>query len=185
MKTLVEQMYQYASYHRNGRNKALHFLGVPSITFALLVPMSWIGLSVGTIHWQQLTLAMAFVVAVSVYYFLLDVPLALGMVSVIAPLLALAHWVGTTMSMTTGLVVFLVTFVGGWIIQLVGHVFEGRKPALADNILQVFVSPIFLLAEALFAMGFRKDTEAEVERLLAERGLYGKQGSDAQSGTPA
>jgi hypothetical protein len=28
---------------------------------------------------------------------------------------------------------FAILFVGGWILQLVGHVFEGRKPRVADK----------------------------------------------------
>ena len=46
-------------------------------------------------------------------------------------------------------------FVGGWILQLVGHVFEGRKPALVDNLFQIFVAPIFLCAEVFFALGYK------------------------------
>jgi uncharacterized membrane protein YGL010W len=42
-----------------------------------------------------------------------------------------------------GWIWFAVLFVGGWILQLVGHVFEGRKPALVDNLFQIFVAPIF------------------------------------------
>jgi uncharacterized membrane protein YGL010W len=38
---------------------------------------------------------------------------------------------------------FAVLFVGGWLLQRAGHVFEGRKPALADNFFQIFVAPIF------------------------------------------
>ena len=50
---------------------------------------------------------------------------------------------------------FAILFVGGWILQLVGHVFEGRKPALADNLFQIFVAPIFLAAEVFFALGLQ------------------------------
>jgi uncharacterized membrane protein YGL010W len=38
----------------------------------------------------------------------------------------------------------------------VGHAFEGRKPALADNLFQIFVAPIFLAAEVFFALGLKK-----------------------------
>jgi len=48
-------------------------------------------------------------------------------------------------------------FVGGWILQLVGHVFEGRRPALVDNVLQIFVAPIFLIAEVFFALGYKPE----------------------------
>merc|ERR1712062_883030 len=39
----------------------------------------------------------------------------------------------------------------GWIAQFVGHgVFEGRKPALMDNLLQVFAAPMFVTLEVLY-----------------------------------
>jgi uncharacterized membrane protein YGL010W len=51
-------------------------------------------------------------------------------------------------------------FVGGWIIQFVGHVFEGRRPALFVNALQVFMAPAFLIAEIFFLLGFQKDLQS-------------------------
>jgi uncharacterized membrane protein YGL010W len=70
--------------------------------------------------------------------------------------------------MLIGAGVFLVSFVGGWVVQLVGHVFEGRKPALTDNLFQIFVAPIFLAAEATFALGMRKQLQARVESMSHE-----------------
>ena len=54
-------------------------------------------------------------------------------------------------------IVFAVFFVGGWIFQFVGHVFEGRRPALMDNLFQAFIGPMFIMAEALMALGLRRD----------------------------
>jgi len=41
MKTLEDQMSVYAAYHQDARNKATHFVGVPVIVLALMVPLSW------------------------------------------------------------------------------------------------------------------------------------------------
>ena len=39
-----------------------------------------------------------------------------------------------------------VMFVGGWILQFIGHYIEGRKPALLDSISQAFFqAPLFSL----------------------------------------
>ena len=40
MKTLVEQLAQYGSYHRDGRNILTHFLGVPMILLAVVIGLS-------------------------------------------------------------------------------------------------------------------------------------------------
>jgi uncharacterized membrane protein YGL010W len=63
---------------------------------------------------------------------------------------------------------FVVFLGGGWVIQLVGHAVEGRKPALADNVLQIFVAPIFLAAEALFALGYKPALHAAVQKRARE-----------------
>jgi len=49
------------------------------------------------------------------------------------------------------------------VIQLVGHYFEGRRPALVDNLLQSLMAPLFLIAEVLFHFGFRKELLDAVE----------------------
>jgi uncharacterized membrane protein YGL010W len=161
VKTLEQQMAVYTAYHRNRWNRLTHFLGVPVIIFSILIPMAWLRLPLGGI---ELSGAALFVAAVLVYYYLLDVPLALAMTAFMVPVVYGAEWVAG-MSWQTGLAVFLATFIGGWALQLVGHVFEGRRPALADNLSQIFVAPLFLVAETAFALGLRRDTQQEVEKL--------------------
>ena len=63
---------------------------------------------------------------------------------------------------------FAVLFVGGWILQFVGHVYEGRRPALTDNLFQIFVAPIFLVAEAFFALGYKPRLREAVQRRAME-----------------
>ena len=160
MKTLDQQMAIYAAYHRNRWNKLTHFIGVPAIIFSILIPMSWV--SIG----GDLTLAHVFVGAVLAYYFLLDVPLALATTAATGALLYAAKLAAAT-GMVSGWIWFGIFFIGGWILQLVGHVFEGRKPALADNLFQIFVAPIFLVAEVFFALGLKRDVLEKVEAHLA------------------
>jgi uncharacterized membrane protein YGL010W len=65
---------------------------------------------------------------------------------------------------------FASLFVGGCILQLVCHVIEVRKPALVDNLFQIFVSPIFLAAEVFFALGYKPRLHAAMqERALRMR----------------
>jgi uncharacterized membrane protein YGL010W len=154
----------YAAYHRNRWNRLTHFIGVPAIIFAILIPMSWVSLG------EDVSLAHVFLGAVLAYYFLLDVPLALA-TAVASAALFLAAKLAAGTGIASGWIWFGVFFVGGWIFQLVGHVFEGRKPALADNLFQIFVAPIFLVAEAFFALGFKRDLLKKIETKLAS-GTY-------------
>jgi uncharacterized membrane protein YGL010W len=160
VKTLEDQMAVYAAYHRNRWNRLTHFIGVPAIIFAILIPMSWVSFGEGV------TLAHLFLGAVLAYYFLLDVPLALATAVAVAALFHAAKLAAGT-GVASGWIWFGVFFVGGWIFQLVGHVFEGRKPALADNLFQIFIAPVFLAAEMFFALGLKRDVLKKIEERLA------------------
>jgi len=151
MKSLEDQMSFYAAYHQDGRNKATHFVGVPAIMLSLFIPLAWLRAEVGGV---TLTAAMLFAAVVLVYYFLLDVPLALAMLVVTGVLVYLGQAIAD-LGPAAGWTWFAILFVGGWILQLVGHVFEGRKPALVSNLFQIFVAPIFLCAEVFFALGYK------------------------------
>jgi 2-hydroxy fatty acid dioxygenase len=59
-------------------------------------------------------------------------------------------------------------FLMAWIAQFIGHgVFEGRSPALLDNLLQALVlAPFFVWIEALFMLGYRPELKARVEKAV-------------------
>lgn len=157
----VTQMAMYSSYHRDGRNKASHLLGVPMVAFSILVPMAMAttGLAVGG---YDISLATLFGLAVLAYWLRMDATLGIVTAALFVPLFLLASW---TVAQGSGFAwsVFGATFVGGWIVQLAGHAFEGRRPALTDSFIQVFIAPMFIVAEVLFAAGLRHDIRDAVE----------------------
>lgn len=53
-----------------------------------------------------------------------------------------------------------------WIAQFVGHgAFEGRAPALLDNLIQaLFLAPMFVWLEVLFALGYRPELQSRVNK---------------------
>ena len=145
----------YAAYHQDARNKATHFVGVPAIVLSLMIPLSWL-------RFDAVSAAMVITATLLAYYLALDIWLGLAMCVVMGTLL----WIGQLIAdqgAVAGWSWFAALFVGGWILQLVGHVFEGRKPALADNLFQIFVAPIFLCAELFFALGYKPRLHSAVE----------------------
>src|SRR5262249_33064683 len=112
----------YAASHRNRWNRLTHFVGVPAIVFAILIPMCWVPLGDG------LTLAHAFLGAVLAYYFLLDVPLAIATTAVTCALFYAARLAAGT-GIASRWIWAGAFFVGGWTLQLVRHALQGRKPA--------------------------------------------------------
>jgi uncharacterized membrane protein YGL010W len=160
MKTLEDQMSVYAAYHQDARNKATHFVGVPAIVFSLMIALGWLRVDVGGF---ALSAALVVTAILVLYYLALDLPLGLAMAAAFAFML----WAAAPLSQASfavSLGCFLALFVGGWALQLWGHVFEGRKPALVDNLFQIFVAPIFLAAEVFFALGYKPALRERVEK---------------------
>ena len=156
----------YSAYHQDARNRTTHFIGVPLIVLSLFIPLAWLRVDLSGVGVSAAMIVAAIVLA---YYLALDVALGLAMVAIFGVLL----WAGeriATFGSATGWTWFAVLFVGGWVLQLVGHVFEGRRPALADNLFQIFIAPIFLCAEVFFALGYKPRLHAAVrERALRLR----------------
>ena len=155
MKTVEEQMATYAAYHQDARNKATHFVGVPVIILSLFIPLAWLRIG-------DFSAGMILAAVLVVYYLMLDLWLAIAMAVVFAVLAGIGERLAM-LGPVAGWSWFAVLFIGGWILQLVGHVYEGRKPALADNLFQIFVAPIFLAAEVFFALGYKPALHAAVQ----------------------
>ncbi len=171
MKTLEDQMAFYAAYHQDARNKFSHFIGVPAIVAGVMVALAWIRMDVGG---ASISVAMAITAILLAYYFILDIPLGIAMAVVFAALLYAAELIAA-LPMKEGVAWFFALFAGGWVIQLIGHVYEGRKPALVDNLFQIFVAPIFLCAEVFFALGYKPALHSAVQKralqMRAEAGI--------------
>jgi uncharacterized membrane protein YGL010W len=156
----LDQLAMYAAYHRDKRNQATHHVGVPLIVYALLVALTQVPLpAFGAVPLTAATLVLVVLLA----FYLMNVPLVGALALLIyGALYAVAAEVGR-MSAETVWTTFTVCFVGGWIIQFVGHVFEGRRPALFANVLQIFMAPPFLVAEMLFALGLERELARQIE----------------------
>ena len=57
-----------------------------------------------------------------------------------------------------------------WIAQFIGHgVFEGRAPALMDNLVQaLFLAPLFVWLEILFSLGYRPELKRRLDKSVEE-----------------
>ena len=161
----IEQMAMYSAYHRDGRNKATHFVGVPAIAVSLLIPMAMVRFA--DLGGYSLTLATLFAVGVMIYWIALDPPFGVVTAAIFVPGVWFADWIAQHSALTAW-TTFGILFVGGWIIQLVGHAFEGRKPALVDNLLQALIAPVFLVGEVAFGMGLRRPLHDAMMRRMPD-----------------
>ncbi len=160
----LDQLAMYAAYHTDRRNQLTHYVGVPIIIFSLVAALAQVplGPSVSVAGVLLTALLLAYLAAVP----------AVGIVALLAvlPLYAAALYIAEAdLAVRWG--VIAASFVGGWAIQFIGHVFEGRKPAFLTNLMQVFMAPAFLVAEAMFAAGLQRDLS---ENLHARSRKYAK-----------
>ncbi len=163
MKTLLDHLSQYAAYHRDSRNIVTHFLGIPMIVLAVTIFLSRPGALFGG---TWLSPASAVALAAALFYWRLDRRFGL----VMAALLGMCLWISAGLaqqSTATWLGWGTALFVAGWIIQFIGHYYEGRKPAFIDDVTGLIIGPLFVVAELAFLLGLRKPLQQAIEQRLA------------------
>jgi uncharacterized membrane protein YGL010W len=160
MKTLLDHLSQYAAYHRNPRNIATHFVGIPMIVLAVVILLS--RPASGSLGPWVLSPALFFALLSSVYYLRLDLGLGVAMTIFLGLCLQVAAgFAAFDTSVWLGWGVGL--FVVGWAIQFVGHYFEGKKPAFVDDIMGLMIGPLFVAAELAFLLSLRKELKQQIE----------------------
>ncbi len=156
----IEQMGMYAAYHRDRRNQATHHLGVPLIMFSLILALTQVSL----LHFSGVQITAATVVLALL---LLGYGIAVPLIGVVTALFyAAVYFVAIYIAGGSQSPLWLIVaacFIGGWVIQFIGHAFEGRRPALTVNAVQIFMAPPFLVAEILFALGIARALEVQIE----------------------
>lgn len=159
--TRIEQsLTQYAAYHRDRRNIATHFVGVPMIVFAIILALATIIIPTGSV---AVSLAAVFSLVLSVYYFKLDWALGIAMAIVLFLMCAGASEMTHRLGMGASLAWAAGIFVAGWAIQFLGHKFEGMKPAFFDDVKQLLIGPIFVCAETFFLLGAKPELRRYIE----------------------
>ncbi|MBC3925604.1 DUF962 domain-containing protein [Pseudomonas lurida] len=160
MKSLVDHLSQYAAYHRDPRNIASHFIGIPLIVVAVAVLLSRPEWALGS-----LWVSPAVIVALLTAWFYLRLERALG--ALMSVLMGLSVWAGHALAAQSTLVWLgsgIGMFVVGWVIQFVGHYYEGRKPAFVDDVSGLIVGPLFVVAELAFLLGLRQGLKQQIEQ---------------------
>ncbi|WP_343621580.1 DUF962 domain-containing protein [Acinetobacter proteolyticus] len=161
MTNLERLLSQYAAYHLDRNNVVTHFVGIPLIVFSILCLTARAGVEISGF---SITLAMLLIVLSSIYYISLDKLFGILMLILFVLAYPLAvkiaalpiwSWLGASIGI----------FVVGWVFQFVGHYFEKKKPAFVDDMIGLAIGPLFVLAEFIFLLGFRKPLH---QRILKE-----------------
>jgi uncharacterized membrane protein YGL010W len=121
---------RYGESHRNPANKAIHWVCVPLITWSVLAAL-W--------AWSPVAAYVGIGAAIA-FYAWLSLPIAVGMLGIVAAMVLPLPLLGARV-----LPVGVAVFVLAWIGQFVGHVIEGRKPSFFEDLKFLLVGPAWLL----------------------------------------
>ena len=160
MRTLTDHLSMYATYHRDRRNIATHFVGVPMIVVGLLAALARPTFMVGSVVASPAIVLYAVGV---LFYLSLDVRFG----ALMAVIMGIAAGLGVEIAgLSQGLWIGAAAglFGVGWVIQFIGHIFEGKKPAFVDDLIGLLVGPLFVTAELVFALGLRREMLEVIEQ---------------------
>ncbi len=159
MRNLQQQLCAYAAYHRCRRNLAAHFVGIPLIVLGAATLLSRPSFPAGPVAFSPAT---AIVASVVIFYFWLDLRFGVALAALMGASALFGAAIAreaTGIWLTVGGVLFGV----GWAVQLVGHRWEGRKPAFVDDLIGLLIGPLFLVAEVAFALGLRRELQRAID----------------------
>jgi uncharacterized membrane protein YGL010W len=168
----------YAQAHRDHVNGVMHIVGNPMIFIGVVLPLSLVPVTVLGIH---ISLAPVLVIPALLLWTIWDIALGLAIVAASIPLLFIATTIGSNVSVGWVWIISVTLFVLGWVLQIVGHqVFEGHRPTLLDNPVQMLISPMYIFAKLFIALGLRPDLAAILressQQLAAGSPLYSSEG---------
>lgn len=159
--TLARQLSSYREYHHDHRNVMTHAVGIPMIVLAITTLLARPVFEFPVLGVPMSPAGIAAALA-AVWYLSLEFRTGLLMTVLLAAFVALGKTMAafsTEVWLGGGIGLFVV----GWIFQLVGHKFEGRKPAFVDDLRSFLVGPLFIVVEGLFALGLLKGLRREMD----------------------
>ncbi|MBQ4833181.1 DUF962 domain-containing protein [Pseudoalteromonas sp. MMG010] len=161
MKTLQQQLGNYGLYHRSKRNVMTHFIGIPLIVFAIICLLARLEFVSTQFSFNAAHIVM---LAFVFYYVILSVSLGLMMAVLLFLLTILAQPIAH-LSFSLWLCTSIGIFIFGWLLQFIGHFFEGKKPAFVDDLIGLVIGPLYVLAELLFIFGLYKNLEEQINEI--------------------
>ncbi len=144
----------YAAVHRDARNKATHFIGIPVIVFSVLLAATQYQFDAAG-HRTSAAAVLAIVAVLG--WMVLDLGVGLAMAVIMLVMWYAAEALAGALGPSAVWTGFAALFIFGWALQFLGHHFEGKRPALMDNLFQAFIGPMFLVAEIMVVNGYRRD----------------------------
>ncbi|EUC46799.1 hypothetical protein COCMIDRAFT_91960 [Bipolaris oryzae ATCC 44560] len=187
---LKKNLVFYGAYHRDPTNVAIHMLCVPILLGTGFLfgtntpPLFRTPTLLSRLHLPPNLGTLAATTYATLYLVLSPNLAGATITPLVLSLASASNYLTSRFSKTKVNSIAIAVHVVSWILQFVGHgKYEGRKPALLDNLVQaLFLAPLFVWYETLFKLGFYKNlkreveegVEAEVRRMREEKKKTGK-----------
>jgi uncharacterized membrane protein YGL010W len=163
---LMDMLTGYAAAHQHPFNIFVHMIGIPTIMFGALIPLTWVGWELGSV---SINLAHVAMVAFFLFYLTLDKPFAIVFLVVALLIAQFATYVGQLPVRTSGTIAAL-AFFGGFAAQFIGHAVEKAMPVLVKHPIQAGLSaPFFVVVEIFKIFGLRDDLFHKVQAQVEQR----------------
>ena len=143
---------EYGESHANVTNPAIYWLAVPGIVvgtvgllWSLPVPQEFVDIS-PVLNWGS-----AFLMTAVVYYFIISLSLAIGMLPLVAGLSALQFWLAGSpfSSSRVSIILFFASIIGLYL----GHYRSGGFRAVFVDIQLMMIAPAWLLSNLYRRLG--------------------------------
>ncbi|KAG8421662.1 hypothetical protein J3458_003521 [Metarhizium acridum] len=164
----------YGAYHHNSVNKVIHIICVPIILISAFCMATYSGTLIQTPSWLSvpyldLNLGTIAALMYTALYLLLEPVAGFVLAGFCLAGTAYSNYLKAENPATT-FQIALGCHLVAWIVQFVGHgAYEGRAPALLDNLLQaIFLAPLFVWLEVLFKLGYRPELQARVDKRVQQ-----------------
>ena len=156
----IEQAQGYAAYHQNELTRYTHMAGIPLIILSFMILLGFVHVIITNV--LDVNLATIASLVLLIYYFRLDWRLAITLTPIFVFLLWVAHFFSYQGPTAFGLWSFVIVFLMGCVLQAIGHFLEARRPAFIDNLSQVLIAPLVIMAELFFMAGYMQALKEEI-----------------------
>ena len=163
---LMDMLTAYAASHQHPFNIFVHMVGIPTIMFGLLIPLTWIGIQPGGV-----SINLAHVVMTGFFLFYLTLDKLFAVVFLVFALLIaqLAGTVGALPIAESGMIA-AGAFFGGYAAQFIGHAVEKSMPVLVKHPIQAnLAAPFFTVVEMFKIFGLRDELFNAVQAHIESR----------------
>ena len=152
MKSINVWLEQYGESHQNSINKKIHWICVPLIMLSLMgllwsipLPIEFFLIYKEKSYFVPINLATLFISICTIYYFVLSINIAIGMIGV-SILLILGVMALKSIQYFELWEISLLIFIFAWIGQFIGHKIEGKKPSFLEDIQFLLIGPAWLMS---------------------------------------